>query len=226
MLGRSFYWTVCSTYLLIGNAGSLALAQMSDGFTEPGDAVSLLVYKLVQEELNLSDSQRRAAEEHNLEFREALKKVYASNVPEDERQRSQRETIERANDKSFDLVSEKQRERLWQISLQVREDAIKYSLADVLLFDEQLRKALKISEEQAAKIREVEAENLDARKKVRQAMEAIRFKSAREQQDYVFEQIGKEALQRQINVLTPMQKAELDKLKGPKFEYPREDLPL
>jgi hypothetical protein len=205
---------------------SSALAQISDGFSSPGDPVSLMVYKPVQDELELTEHQKKAAAELNQEFRDALKSAYAQALQADELLKASKQSIERANAKGIELLLPKQRNRLKQISLQVREDTVRFSLTDVTLFDVELRDTLGVSDEQASKLREASMTNEMARNGIRQQMKKLRFRSKRAQQDYIYAKVGETALKRLIDVLTPQQQATLDQLRGPDFDYPRDDLPI
>src|SRR5688572_29651048 len=96
---------------------SSAHGQISDGFSSPGDAVSLLVYKPVQDELKLSVGQRDSASELNQAFRESLKKLFADGLQANELRKASHESTHRANAKGVELLTPAQRERLMQISI-------------------------------------------------------------------------------------------------------------
>jgi hypothetical protein len=202
----------------------VAVGQLGDGFSGASEPVTLITYKRAQEALKLTDEQKHSAKQINQEFREELKRIYARELPEEQLLRTSQRTINRANARSAEFLKPEQRERLKQISLQIREDVIRYTLLDVTLFDEDLQKELKISDVQASKLEEADVDNDRARKEVAQKMKALRFTSKQAQQDYVLEQFGKAALERLIDVLTPEQMKAYKQLKGAKFEYSRDDL--
>ena len=203
-----------------------AIGEISDGFSGPSEPVTLVFYGPAQREVKLAEEQKPAAQAINEQYRNSLKDLYARELPDDQLRESVARELERANAKINDILTPQQRERLKQIGLQIREDVSKYSLTDITLVNEALRDELKLSNEQRLRMDQIGKETEQSRQQLRQEMRRLRFTGKKEQQEYIYKQIGQASFERLFNLLTPQQQEHYQQLKGAKFDYPLDDLPL
>jgi Spy/CpxP family protein refolding chaperone len=163
-----------------------------------GGTLFLLQAKSVQEELKLSGDQVKKITELAEKQRSAMK-----DVPREER-RAKREELAKANNKAIgEILKPEQLKRVKQIALQQQG-------VMALTFNEEVAKALKISEDQKDKIREIQS-------KMREEMRGA-FGDQEKMQ-----KLRKQMSEKVMGVLTAEQKTKLKEMQGEPFkgEIPR-----
>jgi Spy/CpxP family protein refolding chaperone len=211
---------LCKLALVLGVVALLAspaLAQRGrGGFGGFGGPGFLLRVEKVQKDLGLEKDQVTKAEEAltkvREDHREDMQKLFDQNTSQEDRDAIRKKLAE-ANDKALkEVLSEKQMKRLKQIEHQQQ---------GVDMFnDEHVQKALKLTDEQKTKIKEI---NDDLRKEMREM-----FSGGGKPGPETFTKIQglrKDALASATKVLTDDQKKQLKELTGEPLELKPEDFP-
>ena len=179
---------------------------------------------MVQKEIELLDDQKqeiaklREEARGNTDFRELFSGL--RDLPEEERREKGREIFEKmqkdreaANEKILGVLLPHQRERLEEISLQIRGAAA--------LSDDDVAAALKLSDDQRKQLEEVGTAN---REKMREMFQGIGRDADREQLREKMEAARKESSDALLGVLTTEQRSTFEEMKGAKFELSEEDM--
>jgi Spy/CpxP family protein refolding chaperone len=159
-----------------------------------GGVMFLLGQKSVQEELKLSDEQIQKVKELSVKQREALQ-----DVPQEERRAKMQEINKANNEAVAKILKPEQLKRAKQISLQ--------QMGASALRNEEVAKALKISEDQKDKIREIQT-------KAREESQGLgRDEEGRKKR----QEITKATNEKVMGVLTAEQKTKLKEMQGETF---------
>lgn len=175
------------------------------GGMRPGQVseVYLLQLSEVQAELKLTDEQKAKAAA-TLEKLAAGRSEVIANLPKEGGQRGPkiRELAKQAAEEVGAILDDAQRKRLHELILQVN--------GPNALQDDDVQTALKLTEEQKKKLREVSRENAKTRREMMDSYVGDRWEKSQE--------LLKEANQKLFDVLTPEQQKQFDEMKGEKIE--------
>jgi Spy/CpxP family protein refolding chaperone len=163
------------------------------------DGVSLLTQKSVQEELKLSDEQKKKVEELASKQRENFKGF--KDLSEEERKQKFQERSKASKEEVAKILNQEQQKRFKQISLQL---AGSRAFSDPEVVD-----ALKLTDEQKEKIKGIQE---DSFKEMREA-----FQGDREEARKKMESIRKSADEKAQGVLTQEQKTKWKDMTGAAF---------
>ena len=174
-----------------------------------GGSLQWLLMENVRKELELVDEQRQKIDDIRKQLQEETTAQYKKmqEVPQDQRMQKYNEMnaalAEKTEKQIRELLLPHQTKRLKEIKLQMQVLNNYYGAGQALAGDE-LAKELKITEDQKAKLREVQQEIMqDQQKKWREFQQKL----------------SEEAMAKMLGVLTAQQRKELDRLMGQKFEY-------
>lgn len=195
---------------VVALAGSPAWAQQQrqrgGGFGGFGvDAISLLEQKSVQEELKLSDEQIKKGKELSDKRREALREVFqgGGDLSREERQKKFQEMRTTYSKALAEILKPDQLKRVKQIALQ---QMVKFGLA-FAVNDADVASALKITDEQKGKIREIQTK----------AREELQGAGRDEEGAKKRQEVMKAVNEKVEGVLTAEQKTKLKDLQGATF---------
>jgi Spy/CpxP family protein refolding chaperone len=218
--------------VFLGAALSLALmmatpasAQLGKGFKIPSAVRNIFMLRTeeVQKELKLTDDQNTQIDDLAIQLQSDALELFSSlqDLSEEERKTELPNLMKKFDEKGKELQAKvdkfldaKQNARMKELSLQQRD-------AEALADDDVIA-ALKLTDDQKKKLREVQEE---AARQVEEALKPllgggggggdlgdIRTK---------MENMRKELSEKALAVLTTEQKAQFEKMKGPKFDFPK-----
>lgn len=186
----------------------------------------------VQRELEIGDGQAavidaaiEAYNESKSESRPDFSKI--QDMSEEERAEffakmtKEREKLTKETDTTLNaLLEPEQVERLDQIVFQIK---TKGNLLALMKSDEEVKKALKVTDEQIAKMEEASKAGEEAMSKMREEMRAA-FSGGGERPDFTemrtkMEAVQKEGTNKMMAVFTDEQKARMKEMKGDEFEF-------
>jgi Spy/CpxP family protein refolding chaperone len=168
-----------------------------------GDPIYLLGQKSVQEELKLTDEQIKKAKELSDKRSEAFQGLRDLSREE---QQKKRQEIAKANNKALaEILKPEQLKRVKQIALQQR---ITFGLAFVVS-DEETASALRITDEQKEKIREIRMKGFEELRALGQERDEETNKKRQELMKATNEKVA--------GVLTAEQKTKLKEMQGAPF---------
>ena len=178
------------------------------GFGPGGDVLMLLSQEAVQTELKLTDAQKTAAREAGDELRSLFGDMRDQSQEERRAARGKVEgKIKELRAKVEGTLDAAQKDRLKQLSLQRRG-------AFGALQDPEVATALKLTDEQKKKVETLAEESRPGRG---QGGGGGGDRAAMRER---FAAMQKERNEKALAILTAEQKAELEKMQGPKFEFP------
>ncbi|MCU0709949.1 MAG: hypothetical protein MUF23_16835 [Pirellula sp.] len=215
-----------ATVVLIGLITASAVAQGPGGRGGPGGgrgmmgmgggmgggATGLLMMKEVREELNLDEDQIKELEDMGKAMRDSFANMRPPQQGQAPDPKAMQEAMEKmrkaaadAEEKLSDILDPKQLERL--IGLVIQRDKVR-SLNSKLVAEK-----LGITEDQKAKLAEMEKENME---KMREMFQGGFSPEMREKMGAFRE----ESEAKMMGVLTSAQKEQMESLKGPEFKFP------
>jgi len=180
------------------------------GFAPGGDVLMLLSQEAVQKELKLTDAQKTTAREAGDELRSFFADMRDASQEERRAARDKAESkIKELRGKVEGTLDAAQKDRLKQLSIQRRG-------AFGALQDPEVATALKLTDEQKKKVETLAEESRPGRGQGGGGGGGGDRAALRER----FAAMQKERNEKALAILTAEQKAELEKLQGPKFEFP------
>jgi hypothetical protein len=183
--------------------------------------VFLLRGEPVQNELKLDDEQKKQLQELSLQLQQEAFEIMSGlqDLTPEEQQEQMPEVMKmieekgkEIQDKVDEILKDEQKSRLKELSLQARGAAG--------LEDEEVAAALELTDEHKKKLAEIREEGNAA---IQEALQNMRAGGGaqgeiREKMGKLREELGEKAMA----VLTEAQREKLDKMKGAKFEFPRQ----
>jgi Spy/CpxP family protein refolding chaperone len=236
MIQKRTWWTLAALVALLTAWTAAPLAAQGPGGPGRGprgfgrggmqfSATDLVMIPQVAKEIELVDDQRASLEKLAEESREQMRGMFEGlrDLSEEERRQKfeeMREKMEASREELTKKVEEvllpHQRDRLKEISIQIRGTAA--------LDDKAVAESLGISDEQKEKIT---AARDESREKSRELFEAARAEGGggeREAMREKMESLRKETDEKILAVLSDDQRAKFDQLKGKAFEFDRSQL--
>jgi len=208
------------TLFALGLMALLAGRVSAQGFGPP-DATSLLGFKTVQDELKLSDDQKKALKEANDTFQEAMKKAredmdFSGIGPASEaRVKAIKKVVEKLDDK--------QAKRLAEIEFQAITAKGNRMKSPNIFANEHIQKALKLTSEQKKTVKDTIA---DLEKDFKELDEDAKDDFQKRIQNFQKKnKMNTEAYEKVYKSLDDDQKKDFDKAGGEKFEFPRPEFP-
>lgn len=183
--------------------------------------VFLLRGEPVQNELKLDEEQKKQLGELSQQLQQEAFEIMSGlqDLTPEEQQEQMPEVMKMIEDKGKEIqekvdtiLKDEQKSRLKELSLQARGAAG--------LEDEEVSKALELSEDQLKKLAEIREEGNAA---IQEALQNLRASGGA--QGEIREKMGKlrdELSEKALAVLTDAQREKLDKMKGAKFDFPRQ----
>ncbi len=184
----------------------------------PVGTLEIILTEKVQKELDVTDKQLESLKKFGEDSRADLRKLMEGMrdlSPEDRRAkldelRPKMDDLRKDAEKKInEVLDEKQRDRLKQIGLQLRGAGA--------LAQNDVADALKITDEQKAKLKAVWDKQADAMKDLRAGRDGRRDK---------MKAIAKESLEKSLDVLTTEQKKKLEEMEGKKVDFDMFDIGL
>ena len=197
-------------FLGLSFAGA-AYGESGDGYSKPGDFVTLLGREKVQRDLALAAGQAAAAGEISERFRADLRAYYADlkKPKAGPKPGSAEDIMAAANKRISALLSRDQMNRLIQIGWQIRDGEA--------LFDEDLARVLGMTGRQKDRLSKAGEKNQAERRALMDKMKGLRFRAEEARQEYMAP--GKAAAnKRLLAVLSPAQRVLFAVLKGDPIE--------
>jgi hypothetical protein len=213
------------TLAAVGTTASLQAQQMGQSLRNDssmvrlmgGPLLNLLQEERVQREIKFTADQRKKLTALNKEIHDTWDPEKISKLPESEQLAKSKEMAnvldeEKAkNDKKVQgILLPKQWERLKQIHLQM-----KLRTPGFALVDPQLAKTLALTDDQKAKIKDLNKETMGTLGRMRPGGE---YPSKEEIKKLLEERKTRDA--KVLDVLTPEQKKKLAQMQGPKYDFP------
>jgi Spy/CpxP family protein refolding chaperone len=193
---------------VVAMAASPALAQerqrqrQGGGFGGFGGGVMLLGQKSVQEELKLSEDQVKKIQDLQAKQREAFQGF--GDLSQEERRTKMQELNKANNEAVAKILKPEQVKRFKEISLQQQ---VRFGVGFVLN-NEEVAKALKITDEQKEKIREIQSKSREELQGVERNEEGLKK----------IQEVRKATSEKVMGVLTAEQKEQLKKMQGEPFK--------
>jgi hypothetical protein len=202
---------------------SSASAQFGRGFRIPPIVQEIMMLRAapVQKELKMNEDQTKAIIAIATQMQSDAMEIMSGlqDLTPEERQQELPNVMEMITEKAKDLqekadaiLDDAQKSRLKELSLQAR--------GVEALEDKAVAEALKITDEQKSKLKEIQDSAAGKQDEIIQ--EALKHNADREKIREKIQAMRKELGDKALTVLTDEQRSEFEKMKGAKFDFPRQ----